>query len=143
MINGRTFDWESIRVDAPFGLNLVILAIDYKSESPVEAVYGRGRVARGYSRGNLAQEGSFEMPHESFLQLGVEAAVYGGIFNITPFPIVVSYSNADQGIQIDVLPAVVLQSFETSASQGDSEVRKVKVAFKILDPIKVNGQDVL
>jgi hypothetical protein len=139
MINGRVFDWESIKIQAPFGLNLEILAISYSSEAPVTPAYGRGIVARGYGQGNLVQEGSFEIPHNAFQQLQVFAATKGGVLRIPPFPIVVSYANADQVPQVDVLRSCKIEKVETSASQGDAEVGKRTITIKILDPILYNA----
>lgn len=144
MINGRTFDWEAIRIDTVWGLNLQILAISYSSESPAEAVYGRGRAARGYGRGNLVQEASIELPYDAFDQLTIFAATQGGLFNIKPFPITVSYSNSDRGIpRIDVLPNCIITRKETDATQGDTEVRKARLTLNVMDPIILNGVPVL
>jgi len=143
MINGRVFDWESIRIDAPFGLNLEITNISYSSESGAESVHGRGRAPRGYGRTNLVQEGSFDLPAPSFLQLSAYATANGGLFNIPAFPITVSYSNADQTPQIDLLPSCVITRVETEASQNDPEVNVKRLTLNILDPIVLNGQSVL
>lgn len=143
MINGRVFDWESIAIYTTWGSNITILAISYNAESSVEPVYGRGRAARGYGMGNLAQEGSMDIDSISFDLLCVYAAAQGGLLNIKPFPIVVNYSNADQKIRFDTLRSCKIQRWETDATQGDSEVRKTKLTFKILDPILLNGIPVL
>lgn len=143
MINGRVFDWESIRIDAPFGLNLEITNISYSSESGAESVHGRGRAPRGYGRTNLNQEASIDLPAPSFLQLSTYAISAGGIFNIPSFPITVSYSNADQTPQVDVLPSCVITRVETEASQNDPEVNIKRLSLNVLDPIVYNGQAVL
>jgi len=144
MINGRTFDWESIRIDTVWGLNLEILAVSYSTESPTEAVYGRGRAPRGFGRGNLVQEASIELPYGSFDTLMIYAAVAGGLFNIKPFPITVSYSNSDRGIpRVDVLPSCSITRKETDATQGDTEIRKARLTLNVLDPIILNGVPVL
>lgn len=139
MINGRSYDWESIRLQTPFGVNLDILAISYSSEAPVTPVFARGNVARGYGVGNLVQDGSFELPHTSFQQLEVFAATKGGILRIPPFPIVVSYANEDQIPQVDVLRSCKIEKVETSSSQGDAETGKRTITIKILDPILYNA----
>lgn len=143
MINGRVFDWESIRIDAPFGLNLEITNISYSSESPAESVHGRGRAPRGFGRGNLVQEGSFDLPAPSFLLLTIYATANGGLFNIPQFPITVSYANTDQVPQIDLLPSCVITRVETEASQGDTEVNMKRLTLNVLDPIVHNAQAVL
>ena len=106
-INGRTFDWESIRVDAPWGLDTEIKAISYSTESPVEPVFARGNTPNGFGRGNLVQEGSIEMDHRTFLALVAFTLTEGGLFRISPFPITVSFANDDQTPQVDFLPNVL------------------------------------
>jgi hypothetical protein len=143
MINGRVFDWESIRIDTPWGIDLPILSISYSSEAPVDPQFSRGNVAVGYGRGNLAQEGAVELEHRSWLQLSVYAATQGGLLRIRPFPITVSYSNEDQVPQIDVLTACVFEKVEAEANQGDTRIGNKKLTIKILDPIKYNGVPVM
>lgn len=139
MINGRVFDWESIKVDAPFGLDLEITNIAYSSEATAEPVFGRGNTPRGYGMGNLNQTGSIDIPHNSFLQLNAYAAVHGGVLRIRPFDITVRYANSDQVPQVDVLRKVKIEKIETDAKQGDAEVGLKKLSIKILDPILYNG----
>jgi len=143
MINGRVFDWESIRIDTVWGINLEITNISYSTESPAEAVYGRGRAPRGFGRGNLVQEASIDLPAPSFLQLTAFALANGGLFNIPQFPITVSYANNDQIPQVDILPSCVIQRGETESSQGDTETNMKTIGLNVLDPIIFNAQAVL
>lgn len=139
MINGRIYDWESIKVLTAWGAPLEIQGISYSSESAAELAYGRGRAARGFSRGNLTQSASMDLTFESFDTLSVYAATQGGIMNIKPFTIVVSYSNEDRVPNIDTLRSVIITKVETSAAQNDSEVRKMKLTLQVADPILYNG----
>ena len=138
MINGRSFDWESIKIHTPWGLNFCILNINYKSERPAEPTYGRGNVPRGYGRGNLTQEGGIEIDAQSWAQLQVYAATQAGLFRIKPFVISVSYGNDDQIPQVDTLPSCIFTTTETEATQGDTEIGKRTLAIQILDPISYN-----
>ncbi len=142
-INGRTFDWESIRIDAPWGLDTEIKSISYSTEAPVEPVFSRGNTPNGYGVGNLAQEGSIEMDHRSWLALSAFALTEGGLFRLSPFPISVSYANADQTPQFDTLPNTKINQTETEANQGDTQIKNHTVALTILDPILFNGVPVL
>jgi len=142
-INGRTFDWESIRVDAPWGLDAEIKAISYSTERPVEAVFGRGNAPNGFGRGNLEQEGSIEMDHRAWLALIAFSLTEGGLFRGSPFPITVSYSNDDQTPQVDFLPSVLIMQTETEANQGDTQIKNHTLTMKILDPIRFVGVPVL
>lgn len=143
MINGRTFDWESIRIDTIWGIDLEIQSISYSTEAPTEAVYGRGNSPRAYGRGNLSQDGSMELNHRSFLQLTLFAGTQGGLFNIPPFDVNVAYANSDQIPQDDILPQVKINSTETEATQGDTEIKIHSIDFIILNPIRLNGIAVL
>jgi hypothetical protein len=138
MINGRAFDWESIRIDAPWGLDVRILSINYSSDRPVDPVYGRGNVPRGYGRGNLVQDGTIIVDAQAWIALTVFAATQGGILRVKPFPISVSYANGDQIPQNDLLPSVVFSKVEKGAAQGDTEIAKHTLTIKILDPIRYN-----
>jgi hypothetical protein len=143
MINGRGFDWESIKIRAIFGSDIEITNISYSSEAPVTPVFGRGNTPRAYGVGNLAQEGSLDIPHNSFLALEVYAATQGGMLRIRPFDIIVEYANEDQIPQIDILPGVKIEKVETKAGQGDAEVGMRTISFKVLNPILLNGVPVM
>jgi len=143
MINGRVFDWESIKVILPFGAPLEVTNISYDSESPSENVHGAGRAPRGYGRGNLVQNASMDLPAPAFLALSTYASANGGMFNIPAFNISVGYANDDQIPQVDTLPSCTITKVETSASQGDTEVNMKKITLMVHDPISFNGQSVL
>jgi hypothetical protein len=139
MINGRVFDWESVRIDTIWGLNIEVQSINYNSNMPSEAAYGRGNNPRGFGRGNLTQKGQIILNAQAKQALDAAAAVYGGLMRIPPFPITVSYSNADQTMQVDVLPSVLFDSIGTEAKQGDTEAGLWTYDLNPLDPIVYNG----
>jgi len=139
MINGKSFDWEDVAVDAPWGIGLQIKNISYKSTRPAVPTYGRGTVPRGYGRQNLEQDGAMDLTHEEFQKLAIYAATQGGYSRIKPFPITVRYSNDDQATQVAVLPSVVLEEVSAEANQGDEEVGTKSLTFKVMDPILYNG----
>jgi len=140
VINGRTFDWESITI----GMGLIsvdfeVQAINYEHEATVTPVYGRGKTARGYGVENLEQSGSMTLNHEAFLQFTIFAATQGGFHNMNPFPITVSYANDDQIPQVDVLRDVKPMKESTEATQGDAEIALRTIDFVILSPILNTG----
>jgi len=139
MINGKSFDWEDIKIDAPWGLDVEIQNISYESDRPVVETYGRGNTARGYGHQNLAQTGAIELNHRSFIALSAYGATQGGILRIAPFVITVRYANTDQVTQVDILDAVKISKIATEASQGDEEVALRTLDIKILNPIKWSG----
>lgn len=139
MINGKVFDWEDIKISAPWGIDIEILAINYKSTRTAVAAYGRGNAPRGYGRQNLEQDGSVEMDARSFLKLSAYAATQGGILRIKPFVITASFANDDQISQTDILDGVVFEEISAEATQGDEEVGKKTLNIKIFNPIKYNA----
>jgi hypothetical protein len=139
MINGRSFDWESIKIRSVWGANIEITNISYSSEATVDPVHARGSVARAYGVGNLVQDGSMDIPHTAFQQLEIYGATQGGILRIRPFDIIVEYSNEDQLPQIDTLRATKIEKIETESSQGDTETGLRSLTLKILNPILYNG----
>jgi hypothetical protein len=143
MINGRVYDWEAIKIRAVWGANIAITNISYSSEAPVDPIYARGNVARGYGVGNLAQEGSMDLPHTSFKAYKIYAATQGGLLRVRPFELVVEYGNDDQGLEIDLLPAIKIEKIETSSAQGDTEVAMRTLSFKILNPALSDGVPVI
>jgi hypothetical protein len=143
MINGRTYDWESIKVDAPFGIDVEIQNINYQSTREGVAVYGRGNAPRGYGRQNLEQDGSVQLNGRSFIALSAYGALAGGILRIAPFPITVRYANTDQPTQVDILDGVIFTGVSTEASQGDEEILLRTLNIRILNPIKWNSVPVM
>lgn len=139
MINGRVFDWESIRIDTVWGLNIEVQSINYSADMKSEAAYGRGNNPRGYGRGNLSQKAQLVLNAQAKQALDAAAAVYGGLFKMPPIPITVSYSNTDQVMQVDVLPSCLFDSAGTEGKQGDSEVAVWTYELNLLDPIVING----
>ena len=64
----------------------------------------------------------------------------GGIYDHTPFPIVVSYANDDMGTVIDTLRDCKISKFDGGGgSQGDDNVSPITCEFTILSPILWNG----
>jgi len=138
MINGRSFDWESIRIDTPWGINIDVQNIDYDTEMPLEMNYGRGNIPRGYGQGNLVQTGNLSVDGQAFLAVSAFAALHGGLFRIPPFGISVSYNNVDQTIQTDFLPSAKFTKVTNAAAQGDTLVNVKVLDFAIMDPVQLN-----
>lgn len=139
MINGKSFDWQDIKIDTPWGIDIAIKAISYSSSVPSEAVFSRGNTPRAYGQGNLEQEASMDLDHTEFLKLSVYAATQGGFSRIAPFPVTVRYANDDQLPQVDILDGVKLTDIEADSSQGDTETGVKSLTFVVLNPIKFNG----
>jgi len=140
-VNGNTYDWESVTIELPQGTAIDIEEISYNDSRDIEEIYGKGSKARKYGRKNYSASGSMSLLREEFEAL--RKAVGGSIYKGEPFPIVSSYANEDMPTVTDTLPDVKITKQDTSAKQEDSATGKVKLDFKILSPIKWNGEAAL
>ena len=142
-INGKNYDWEDIHVITLTGEQIGITEIKYTDGQSVTARYGRGAIPRGYGRGNYEASGSMVLDRdewETFKLALTAASGTGGIYDHTPFPIVVSYANDDMGIVIDTLRDCKISKFDGGGgSQGDDNVSPITCEFTILSPILWNG----
>jgi len=134
MINGVTYDWESITVTLLSGQVAEIQEIEYSDEKDISEVYGKGGMPRAYGRGNYKAEGKMTLLRSELLALGTAA----GTYELPPLPVVVSFSNDDLPIQVDLLKDCKLTKRSIRASQGD-EMVAVEIEFKILGGVWLNG----
>lgn len=142
-INGKNYDWEDIHIITLTGEQIGITEIKYSDEQSVTARYGRGAVPRGYGRGNYEASGSMVLDRDEWEKLKLALVALsntGGIYDHTPFPIVVSYANDDMGTVIDTLRDCKISKFDGGGgSQGDDNVSPITCEFTILSPILWNG----
>ena len=142
-INGTNYDWEDIHVTTLTGEQIGITEIKYSDEQSVTARYGRGAVPRGYGRGNYEASGSMVLDRDEWEKLKLALVALsntGGIYDHTPFPIVVSYANDDMGTVIDTLRDCKISKFDGGGgSQGDDNVSPITCEFTILSPILWDG----
>ena len=142
-INGKNYDWEDIHVITLTGEQIGITEIKYSDEQSVTARYGRGAVPRGYGRGNYEASGSMVLDRDEWEKLKLALVALsntGGIYDHTPFPIVVSYANDDMGTVIDTLRDCKISKFDGGGgSQGDDNVSPITCEFTILSPILWDG----
>ena len=142
-INGKNYDWEDIHVTTLTGEQIGITEIKYSDEQSVTARYGRGAVPRGYGRCNYEASGSMVLDRDEWEKLKLALVALsntGGIYDHTPFPIVVSYANDDMGTVIDTLRDCKISKFDGGGgSQGDDNVSPITCEFTILSPILWDG----
>jgi len=140
LVNGRHYDWGSMKLVLPSGSIVVSLQdINFKGELEKESTYGKGQIPIGSGQGNYSSDGDFSVLRDDFediLALGV--ATGRGLLKTPPFPLLLEYGNEDQETKQTVLPAVDITSVDESASQGDKNL-KVKIGFKNHKPIIRNG----
>lgn len=141
-VNGRKYDWESITVTMPHGECAAITEIKYSDEQSIEARYGRGAVPRGYGRGNYSASGSFVLDRDEWPDFvkGLTGSAGGGIYDHTPFTIVISYANDEMPITTDTLKSCKITKVDGGGgAQGDDNVSAMTCEFTILEPILWNG----
>lgn len=136
-VNGNTYDWESMSIELPQGVALNIEEISYNDSRDIEGIYGKGSTARKFGRKNYEASGSMSIDKDEFEAL--RSASGGSVYKAPLFSIVVSYATDDMPTVTDTLPDVKITKQDTSGKQGEENVGKMKLDFKILSPIKWNG----
>lgn len=136
LVNGQSYDWESIEVNLPYGPIIQIESIEYGDKQEAEANYGRGDKPTGFGQGNYSAEGKLTIKREELIKLEAYrvAQKKASIYKLPLFPIVVSYANDDQLTIVDVLPQCKFTERQTSPKQGDKSVN-VDLSFIVLAPI--------
>lgn len=139
-INGRNYDWEDITVMLPSGEAVGITEIRYSDEQKIEARYGKGALPRGYGRGNYSASGSMVLDRDEWERLKGDLAGGGGLYDHSPFTIVINYANNDMGNITDTLKSVKISRFDgAGGNQGSSNVSAIRCEFLVLEPILWNG----
>ncbi len=149
MINGQMYDWASIEI-AVAGMPIVsFTSIDYEDSQDVKKVYGKGRKAVGYAKGNLDATGKCSLHREAFELLEaavpVMAAALGksgavSLYDLPPVPLLVTYANKDKPTVKDVLKGVLFKSRKSSMSQND-EAAEIEMDLEITGGIAWNGRE--
>ncbi len=138
MINGRTYDWESLTVTMPWGISYSIREISYDEEKSITPLIGRGDKPYAYGRGSYKGSGKFTIDLSEYDRIAAFAASFGGILNLPPFPIVLAYANGEQLPRVDVLPQCKITKKGRSIKTGDGE-EVVSIDFEMLSPAVENG----
>ncbi len=96
MINGLTYDFESIKIMLPTGLTLGVENIDYSDEKGDEVATGTNGLPLGIGRGEYKGTCKLELHRFEYDKLNLYAAPFGGFYNMPPIPVIVSFGNAGQ-----------------------------------------------
>lgn len=96
MINGLTYDFESIKLMLPTGLVLGCENIDYGDEKGDEVITGSNNLPIGVGRGEYKGTCKIELQRFEYDKLVLFSATSGGFFNMPPIPVIASYGNAGQ-----------------------------------------------
>jgi len=140
MVNGRNYDWESTTITLPHGTLISVEKIEYSDEKEFKPVYGKGSKPRAYGAGNYKGEGKLTLHREEFERL-VEYCRSNKLkdfYALPPFPITVSYANADRPLVTDVLQQCKFTKIGTGSEQGKEKI-EVELDFVILGGIEWHG----
>ncbi len=96
MINGLTYDFESIKLMLPTGLTLGCENIDYGDEKGDEVINGSHNLPLGIGRGEYKGTCKLELQRFEYDKLNILAAASGGFYNMPPIPVIAIYGNSGQ-----------------------------------------------
>lgn len=116
MINGKTYDFESIKIQLPTGQVSTAESIKYGAKKDVDILTDKNGMPRGMAR--KAFEGDFEMDMSiADYEILSESAGAKGILGMDPFPIVVTYGD-------DGDPDIITDRIEVKVTQTPREASK-------------------
>jgi len=133
MVNGNSYDWESVEIMLPSGLAVAVTDISYDDERPIEERYGRGSLPHGYGRGNYKASGKMTLDLEEATRL--QLSLGGSVYDSPPFPIIVCYGTDGLPIITDTLPLVKIVKTSSGAKQGEANVGVREYDFTCIAPI--------
>jgi hypothetical protein len=137
MINGLTYDFESIKLMLPTGLTLGCESIDYGDEKSDEVIPGTNNLPLGIGRGEYKGSCKLELQRLEFDKLNLFSASSGGFYNMPPIPVIASYGNAGQPPVTDsMLVHFTKRGFK--GSKGDTNLA-VSLEGAIIAPMVSNG----
>lgn len=133
-INGRYYDWEHISIQVK-GVPLAdVLSIDYEDSEKVNAIFGKGRTPRGYTKGNYEGSGKLTLLREEYDRLRA-AAPEGNVFRLDPFDIVISYDRNKETVT-DTLKDCLFTKRTFGGVEQDTERVTVELEFTILGGVE-------
>ncbi|APD10163.1 hypothetical protein TthSNM11_14510 [Thermus thermophilus] len=134
-INGRYYDWEHISIQVK-GVPLAdVLSIDYEDSEKVNAIYGKGRTPRGYTKGNWEASGKLTLLREEYDRLRA-AAPEGNVYKLDPFDIVISYDKGNGTAVTDTLKDCLFTKRSFGGVEQDTERITVELEFVVLGEIQ-------
>lgn len=134
-INGRYYDWEHISIQVK-GVPLAdVLSIDYEDSEKVNAIYGKGRTPRGYTKGNWEASGKLTLLREEYDRLRA-AAPEGNVYKLDPFDIVISYDKGTGTAVTDTLKDCLFTKRSFGGVEQDTERITVELEFVVLGEIQ-------
>jgi len=136
-INGRYYDWEHITIKQGGQTLADVLSIEYEDSEKINHIYGKGRVPRGYTKGNWEGSGKLTLLREEY-NLLQSRAPQGDIYRMEPFEIVVAYEKGEATVTDSLLDCLFTKRSFGGLEQ-DTERITVELEFAILGGIE-HGQ---
>lgn len=135
MINGRTYDFESMKVMTPVGIACTISEINYDASKDVEIKTDMKGVPRGFA--GKSYEGSFDctMSLEEYNILNSAAGVRG-ILAMDPMPVIVNFSQLGAPV---VNHQLLVKITKVTFSTPKDDEATAKLEGKQMAPLKING----
>jgi hypothetical protein len=137
MINGFTYDFESIKLMLPTGLTLGCESIDYGDEKGDEVVTGSNGLPLGIGRGEYKGTCKMELQRFEYDKLNLFSATSGGFYNMPPIPVIASYGNFGQAPVTDSL-LVHFTKRSTKGAKGDTNL-VVSIEGVLTAPMNSDG----
>ena len=136
MINGKHYDFESIKIALPTGFLFMAESIKYSDKKSAKVLTGMGGIQSGYGMGGYEGDCEIETEREDYLTaLGVASAV--GFYNLPPLVVTVTYADSGNVPSVDILE-VKFDERDFSGKKGD-ETLMVTIKGKLTKPLLTNG----
>jgi hypothetical protein len=137
MINGLTYDFESIKLMLPAGLTPGAESAGYGDEKGDEVIAGSNNLPMGIGRGEYKGTCKLELQRFEYDKLNLFSAASGGFYNMPPIPVIASYGNAGQIPVTDSL-LVHFTKRDFKGAKGDTSLN-VSIEGALTAPILSDG----
>lgn len=121
MIQGQTYDWESLSVDIEgLGVAVLLTEVRWSETRPVANVYGKGSAPRGHARGNYGAELTIKLDRREY-DVWMKALADAGktLYSQAPFNVSCAWANDDQPTTTEAFPECTVTGASAGQSQGD------------------------
>lgn len=123
-INGKIYDFESIKILLPSGQITTAKDINYSAKKDVDVITNSQGIPIGVSRKKFEGDFSMTMGMAEFEALSDSVSGTGGVLGCPSFPVVVSYGNAEEEVVTDTL-TVKITEVPREAKEDEEIVMKI------------------
>jgi hypothetical protein len=121
MVNGKTYDFESLKIQLPTGLILGCESVEYGDEKGDEVITGMDNQPVGIGRGEWKGTCKLELQRFEYNKLNSYAKDSGGFYNMPPIAVIASYGNDGESPVTDSL-MVHFTKRDYKGSKGDTNL---------------------